>query len=450
MNVESGSGLLIAGDFNGDDHLDLAVSASSRDSSSVLILANDGHGHFTQATSSHPEGGPFVDDWVAGDFDQDGNMDLAAVNAKGTSLLFNQGEERLDQGQLLVAGVVQRALTTGDYDLDGDTDIATAGGTVDPDRESDFPDTVAVWLNDGRGSFVRASSIETEEVSFSVASADFNEDGHVDLAASHFGGSLSILINDGRGNFELGRRKTRNHQIGRLEAGDFNNDGAVDLAYTHWEGAINIWINDHNGNFDHQANQLPGEIYWQLEAGDLDSDGDLDLATAETPRTIYGLLNKGDGHFATSALVNLPITARTLVLTMGDFNSDYDLDLAAIGWRWNQVFILGNISQARTVVEERDYVLPSRLTLYQNYPNPFNSATQIDYDLPVDAKVGLAIYDLLGQKIRTLAVGPQLAGHHSIAWDGTDDAGQPVGPGVYLYWLEAGKLMEAKKLVLVK
>lgn len=232
VSIGSDSRLLTTGDFNGDYYLDLAVSTSNRDSSAVLILANDGRGRFTQTISSHPQGGPFVVEWTNGDFDQDGNVDLAAVTSKGTVLLFNQGAGQLDRGQILTNSVTPRALTTGDYDLDGDIDIATAGGGVDPTRESHVPDTIAVWLNEGEGKFMLSSSIGTTEVAFSIVSADFNEDGYVDLAASHFGGSLSVLINDGKGNFELGRRRSRGSSIGRLKAGDFNNDGAIDLIYT--------------------------------------------------------------------------------------------------------------------------------------------------------------------------------------------------------------------------
>jgi aminopeptidase N len=83
--------------------------------------------------------------------------------------------------------------------------------------------------------------------------------------------------------------------------------------------------------------------------------------------------------------------------------------------------------------------------LYQNYPNPFNSTTTIEYDLPNDTKVLLRIYNVLGQKVRTLANEYQTSGNKSVVWDGTDNSAKPVSSGLYFYMLETAKFTEAKK-----
>ena len=87
---------------------------------------------------------------------------------------------------------------------------------------------------------------------------------------------------------------------------------------------------------------------------------------------------------------------------------------------------------------------------YQNYPNPFNPITAIRYQLSAVSDVELAIYNHLGQKIRTLVHAQQSGGYHSVTWDGRNDAGQRVAGGVYLYRLQGGALVQTRKMVLVQ
>lgn len=81
--------------------------------------------------------------------------------------------------------------------------------------------------------------------------------------------------------------------------------------------------------------------------------------------------------------------------------------------------------------------LPRQFQLAQNFPNPFNPSTTIRYDLPEPATVRLQIYNMLGQKVRTLINGEQPAGYHSILWNAVNDAGVQAPSGVYLYRIEA-------------
>ena len=75
---------------------------------------------------------------------------------------------------------------------------------------------------------------------------------------------------------------------------------------------------------------------------------------------------------------------------------------------------------------------PTSFNLY-NYPNPFNPQTIINYQLPNEANVNLKIYNLLGQEVRTLVNENNIAGEHSIIWDGKDNIGKQVGSGIYFY-----------------
>ncbi|MBD3168560.1 MAG: T9SS type A sorting domain-containing protein [candidate division Zixibacteria bacterium] len=94
--------------------------------------------------------------------------------------------------------------------------------------------------------------------------------------------------------------------------------------------------------------------------------------------------------------------------------------------------------------------LPERYRLYQNYPNPFNPATTIVYDLANDSDVKLSVYNLMGQRVKTLVDGGQKAGSYSVKWDGVDDSGHPVSSGVYFYRLQTGDYDAARQMMLLK
>jgi hypothetical protein len=93
---------------------------------------------------------------------------------------------------------------------------------------------------------------------------------------------------------------------------------------------------------------------------------------------------------------------------------------------------------------------PKRFSLSQNYPNPFNPRTNIRYALPQDAQVRLVIYNVLGQRVKTLVDGHQTAGYKTVWWDGKDEKGNPAASGVYFYRLEADRFSEVRKMLLVK
>jgi hypothetical protein len=94
--------------------------------------------------------------------------------------------------------------------------------------------------------------------------------------------------------------------------------------------------------------------------------------------------------------------------------------------------------------------VPTSFVLGQNYPNPFNPTTRISFDLPKSCEVKLEVYNLLGQRVKTLLSGQMTAGSHGIDWNSTDENGKQVSSGIYLYRLTAGEYLETKKMVLLK
>ena len=96
------------------------------------------------------------------------------------------------------------------------------------------------------------------------------------------------------------------------------------------------------------------------------------------------------------------------------------------------------------------YAMPKTFGLDQNYPNPFNPTTQIDYKIPENNFVNITIYDVIGHEIKSLVNIEQEAGHRSVHWNATNNFGETVPAGMYIYIIQAGEFRQTKKMVLLK
>ncbi len=128
----------------------------------------------------------------------------------------------------------------------------------------------------------------------------------------------------------------------------------------------------------------------------------------------------------------------------GFHNHKYQMDLLA------DVINRAEEILAATGFEEEIATSPRNFRLFQNYPNPFNPSTKIAYDLPRASHVTLEVYNILGNRVRTLVNGRRKAGHHAVVWNGEDDSGRAVPNGVYVYRIRAGHRVDFKKMTLMK
>ena len=109
--------------------------------------------------------------------------------------------------------------------------------------------------------------------------------------------------------------------------------------------------------------------------------------------------------------------------------------------------ILENPSLA---ANDRTSLIPTEYHLYQNYPNPFNPVTEIAFDLPAAVWVELKVFNILGQEVATLMDAVRPAGVYRVLWDSKNTSGMTVASGVYVYQIQAGKFIDAKKMVLIR
>lgn len=98
----------------------------------------------------------------------------------------------------------------------------------------------------------------------------------------------------------------------------------------------------------------------------------------------------------------------------------------------------------------KNEALPDRFLLHQNYPNPFNPTTNISFELPEHGKVMLAIYNILGKKVKIIIDDEMSAGIHTMVWDSRDQNGSAVASGIYFYRLETSSESLTRKMVLLK
>jgi hypothetical protein len=112
----------------------------------------------------------------------------------------------------------------------------------------------------------------------------------------------------------------------------------------------------------------------------------------------------------------------------------------------------GNIDMLGTMTARGEIVsgIPEVCELYQNCPNPFVVNTSIEYGIPVSMAVKLAVYNIAGQEVRTLADGVKEAGYHTVRWDGNDNNGSKVNSGIYFYRLKTEDSTIQKKLIIVQ
>ncbi len=107
-------------------------------------------------------------------------------------------------------------------------------------------------------------------------------------------------------------------------------------------------------------------------------------------------------------------------------------------------------SKSKSGATSTSFSTPTDFELKDNFPNPFNATTSISYSLSTEGFVTLNIYNILGQKVRTLVQEHQTSGYKTVIWDGKNDSGEGISSGIYLYRIQVGEFSETKRMTLLK
>ena len=164
--------------------------------------------------------------------------------------------------------------------------------------------------------------------------------------------------------------------------------------------------------------------------------------TVEEGKVIYLFYSLGG---KTLPISDLPVFKFEIIAENNGLVSDITLAKAVVAdSRGNSMEINFGNRVASTSIQPRAYAL------YQNYPNPFNPVTTIRYDLPIASRVTIQIYNVLGQRVRTLLDREESAGRHHIQWDGRNNSGYELSTGIYFMRFKANDFIRHQKMLLVK
>ena len=306
------------GDFDGDGNLDLAVAHSS--SQSISILLGTGMGGFW-AAGNISVGVSGLSSLAVQDLNGDGDLDLAVASSSSDSvvILLGTGTGGFGTPTAFAVGVFPSSLAIGDFNGDANLDLAVTNAGNN---------TVSILLGDGIGSFGDAISIAVGDLPFSVSAGDINGDGVTDLAVGNYlGNTVSILYGDESSSFSVDMVVAMDSP-GSVTLGDFNGDGHIDLAALNGNlGTVSVLLSDGTGSFDDAMTFVVGSSPTSMIAGDFDGDGHLDLAVGNgNTKTVSVLVGEGTGLFAPA--VRFTVGGVPRFKAMGDLNGDGRVDLA--------------------------------------------------------------------------------------------------------------------------
>jgi hypothetical protein len=207
---------------------------------------------------------------------------------------------------------------------------------------------------------------------------------------------------------------------------------------------------------------IDGEFVVDVAAVQLESEwdkGKLELSkVSQTTRTQKLGLYHNNGKDGELKVCLVDITGKEsisagkgAVLQLNMKSKVDSLDLSSL--KINQIILVDRNAKelaVKIVNKIGETNLPKEFSLSQNYPNPFNPQTVIQYALPHDCQVQITIYNILGQKVRTLVNEYQKAGYKRVEWYSKSEQGEEVASGIYFYRIHAGKFEQVKKMVLIK
>jgi hypothetical protein len=438
---------LIAGDFNGDGHDDLAVGVEREslgtafDAGAVHVLYCAANGLTANGDQFWHQNSPGVADeaelndafgsaLARGDFNGDGHDDLAvgvhnetiaeggdgAVNVLyGSAAGLSAPPSRLfhqffHQGQSGVLDEPERgdnfgqSLAVGDFDGDGYDDLAVGVPDEDLDTITDAG-AVSVLYGTDRGLRTPGNQLWHQDSPNVLDTAESDDRFGYALVAGDFDG-------DGFADLAFG--------VPEEDYGTVNAAGAMNAFYGTASGLSALdnqfWHQDSPGILDQAQNG--DEFGHALAAGDLNGNGRDDLAIGIHQEDVTGVNNAG----AVSVLYG--VTSPGLSAAGNEF------------WHQGATSLLAGDAATSAVTEQ-----PAALALDAPYPNPFNpsrsGALTLAFALPEPGLARLAVYDVTGRRVAVAADGTHAAGRHTLTWDGIGVAGA-LPSGVYVLRLEVG------------
>lgn len=378
------------GDFNQDGRPDIIVA--NRQNGTVGVYLANTNGIFAHQVAYAVTGSPRA--VAVADVNGDGHLDLIVAAGGATNgnlnVLLGKGDGTFQAAADYAVTSALVAVVVADFNGDGHPDVA-AGSGVKGQKQGAW-----IFLNNGNGTFQTPATTSASIAVNQLAAADFNRDGKMDLLLQGTP-SVSLALGNGDGTFQTPVAVSSSFaRYTTLAVADLNGDGKLDFAGTQPSqfqtgDAAMIQLGNGDGTFQPAVTTgTQGIGALTVIAGDLNGDGVPDLIAANEGSNDFSvLIGNGDGTFASTVTHSTP--AFPTAVAAADLNGDYKLDLALVGVGVNTLTVVFGNGNG-TMQAPRDYL--------QGDPTDFNFTDQPAFaDLDGDGMVDIVVPSVLGAAV---------------------------------------------------
>ena len=281
---------------------------------------------------------------TSADFDGDGNIDLAVSNPTGSlnpyiSLLFGKGDGTFKPAVNRVTGInlTSGSIASADFNGDGKVDLVTIGDFLPPGSVGPHQGGLLVLLGIGDGTFQVPIVFQTGGVANNLAIGDLNNDGNMDVVVTNQGlpyvDSVGVLLGVGDGTF----LPVANYTVGTYPSGvsliDFSGDGNLDMAVTNrFSQTVTFLLGTGSGGFSSVSPYTTGSLPESTAGGDFNADGLMDMVVTDTNGGRSGFtVFPGAGSGSFAAGIHYPSDGICYDVAIDDFDSDGAMDIILAG-----------------------------------------------------------------------------------------------------------------------
>jgi len=458
------------GDYNNDRHVDLLLTGIVSGGGFTRLYKATSTGTWITPNPPHALQALRDADAAFGDYDEDGDLDilLGGNDNSGNSkvlvyknLIYDNNTGPNSEGFQLMTPLITdfpgapRPLAWGDYDNDGDLDIALPG---------------AIYQRTPTGYFKKPFSIAMISDRGDIVWGDYDNDGDQDLLVTGTDNQSDLPISkvyrnkleDGLRSFEDIAAPLLGLSNSAAAWGDYDKDGKLDILLSGIANGLRATkLYKNNASSANNAPSTPTSLSASISGSNVTLTWSA-ASDNETPNNADGLtynimvgVNAANttGTVSPMALTSIGSQGFRLIPAMGNVYSGTShtllgLPVGTYHWKAQAVdngfkgsafssdseFAIGAAkTNAMTNLDSlAQQAIPQTFALSQGYPNPFNPTTRLNLNLPEDGFVKAIVYDLLGQEVARLQEATMKAGYKYLDWDGKNNAGTIVSSGAYL------------------
>lgn len=436
-------GSLAMADINNDDHLEIVANVGNQ----TIICLND-TGQLLWSSSS---GGVLVGNPIIAELNGSGTPEIVAFTQNRNIVVLTSAGNAYPNFPVQIEGAMLASGAVADLDLDGTLEIivSTLTGKLHAISSSTGQEVENFPYNLG--------SVSRNQVTI----ANLDSDNYPEILALTYSNAQLFAVNhDG----SLLWQKNIGEQVkGGTIVTDVNGDGSKEIALVTYAGQL--YLMDTSG---YNLTGFPLNVGQNVESTPIAAKFDGNNLSGIVFGDNNGYLHSFRSDGIESPNFPIPLSGNLKVSpAVSDIDMDGDVDIVfpndagfyvidikrpVISYQWP--FFMYNLSRSGNYYQNtpvQDNSAPLLTTaLNANYPNPFSRETTLSFSLKQAGPVSLVIYNLKGQKVKTLVQEKKSAGSYALKWDGKNDENQFVAGGVYFCRMEASGYSSVRKLIFMR